>query len=83
MPAQDLEHARGRDHQSAAGTPAQLGGDAPRSEARLAKGEGHDPLLKERGQLIGHARSAALSGAQDLKTTALDEGLPVLIAERW
>ena len=49
----DLEHPRGRDDQAAPSGTGQLRGDAPRSQTRLAQGEGHDALLKERGSWVG------------------------------
>jgi len=46
----------------------------------MAQGEGHDALLEERRQLVGHARRAAFPRPRDLQAVALDEGLPAVAA---
>ena len=56
--------------------PRQFSGDASRSEAGVAEGEGHDALLDERTGGVGHARLAALAGPQQLEAVALGLGLP-------
>ena len=59
--------------------PRQLGGNARRSEAGVAEGEGHDALLDERTGGVGHARLAALAGPQQLQAVALGLGLPSIV----
>jgi hypothetical protein len=39
-----------------------LGRDPPRPEARVAEGEGDDPVLEAGADLVGRPRPAALAG---------------------
>lgn len=56
MAAEDAPDAVGRDHHSAPALLGQLGSDPLRSEAWVAKGEGHHPVLRPRRHLIRHPR---------------------------
>jgi hypothetical protein len=45
----------------------------------MTKREGHDPLLDDRPELVGHDRPAALPRAQHLQALALDLTLPRVV----
>ena len=79
MPAQTAPDPVRRDEQPAPAGTGKLGGDPARSQARVAKREGDDPLLDERRELVGHLRSPPLSRAQDLKPVALDLPFPAVV----
>ncbi len=76
-PSQHVADATGRD--VLAQCVDELCGDTPRSEARLAEGQGDDLLLEPRRDLVGHARRPALAGPQDHQPVAQDERPPVVI----
>ena len=45
----------------------------------MAEREGDDPLLDERGELVGHARPPPLARTQDLESVPLDHPLPAVV----
>jgi len=67
------------DEEAAPALAAKLGGDAGRTETRMAEREGHDPLLDERGELVRYARPPSLPRAQDLEPVTLDHPLPAVV----
>jgi hypothetical protein len=67
MATKDPVHAVWRQHDPAPLWAPQLRRDPHRAEARVTQGKGHDPLLDERGGLVGHPGPAAFSWPQDLR----------------
>jgi hypothetical protein len=45
----------------------------------MAEREGDDPLLNQRGELVGLPRPATLARAQELEPMALDPSLPAVV----
>src|SRR5215207_6917549 len=70
-PAQDAPDAVLADPDAAPLLPGQLRADAPRAVAGVPEGEGDDPLLEVRADLVGHPRAATLPDVQRLKAPAI------------
>src|SRR5437867_4233903 len=77
--AQTAPDAVGGDDDAAPARPRQLGGDPPRTQARMGECEGADPLLDDRGQLVGHPWPPPLARAQHLQPVPVDLPLPGVI----
>jgi len=74
--AEHLPDPVGRDDDAAPLGPGQLAGYALGAETRVGDREAEDPLLDHLRQLVGHPRTAPLSGTQHLEAVAIDLALP-------
>ena len=72
--AQDPPHAVGADDDAAPALLGERGADPPRPEARVAQGEGEDPLLDELARLVGHPRWPPLPRPEHLEAASAAPG---------